>query len=132
MKSGPTRILTPYELKTVAGNARVERAIVYHNVTKQEELLEVEHMLVNIGFESSLGPIKDWGLEIEGGQIKVDSMMQTIRPGIFAAGDVATFPGKLKLIATGFGEACTAVNFAKHYLDPSANIFPGHSSNMKR
>ena len=64
--------------------------------------------------------------------IKVDSMMQTSRPGIFAAGDICTFPGKLKLIATGFGEACIAVNFAKHYLDPKANIFPGHSSNMKR
>jgi len=89
-------------------------------------------VLVNIGFESSLGPLKDWNLEIEGGQIKVDSMMQTSRPGIFAAGDICTFPGKLKLIATGFGEACTAVNFAKHYLDPKANIFPGHSSNMKR
>jgi thioredoxin reductase (NADPH) len=132
MRAGPTRILTPFELKAVAGNARVERAIVYHNVTKSEELLEVEHVLVNIGFESSLGPIAQWGLEIEGGQIKVDSMMQTSRPGIFAAGDIATFPGKLKLIATGFGEACTAVNFAKHYLDPSANIFPGHSSNMKK
>jgi thioredoxin reductase len=132
MKSGPTRILTPYELKTVAGNARVERAVVYHNVTKKEELLEVEHVLVNIGFESSLGPIASWGLEIEGGQVKVDPMMQTTRPGIFAAGDIATFPGKLKLIATGFGEACIAVNFAKHYLDPTANIFPGHSSNLKK
>src|SRR4029077_6826343 len=70
-------------------------------------------------------------LQIEGNAIKVDSMMQTSRPGIFAAGDICTYPGKLKLIATGFGEACTAVNYAKHYLDPSANIFPGHSSNMK-
>jgi thioredoxin reductase (NADPH) len=59
-------------------------------------------------------------------------MMQTNVPGVFAAGDIATFPGKLKLIATGFGEVCIAVNFAKHYLDPKANIFPGHSSNMKR
>ena len=50
----------------------------------------------------------------------------------FAAGDVATFPGKLKLIATGFGEACVAVNYAKHFLDPAANIFPGHSSNLKK
>ncbi|MGH7176054.1 MAG: hypothetical protein ACREJC_01625, partial [Tepidisphaeraceae bacterium] len=58
-------------------------------------------------------------------------MMRTSRPGIFAAGDIATFAGKLKLIATGFGEACIAVNFAKHYLDPAASVFPGHSSNMK-
>jgi ferredoxin/flavodoxin---NADP+ reductase len=121
-----------YELKRIEGNGRVERAIVYDNRSKAEQTMDVDHVLVNIGFDSSLGPLAHWGLELEGGQIKVDSMMQTSRPGIFAAGDICTFPGKLKLIATGFGEACTAVNFAKHYLDPKANIFPGHSSNMKR
>jgi thioredoxin reductase (NADPH) len=131
MKGGPTQILTPFELKAVAGNARVERAIIYHNVTKQEQMLEVEHVLVNIGFETSLGPIKEWGLETVDNAVKVDSMMHTSRPGIFAAGDIATYPGKLKLIATGFGEACVAVNFAKHFLDPHANVFPGHSSTMK-
>ena len=87
---------------------------------------------MNIGFVNSLGPIKDWGVDIEGGSIKVDSMMQTTLPGVFAAGDICTYPGKLKLIATGFGEAAIAVNYAKHYLDPSAHIFPGHSSAMKR
>ena len=120
-----------HELKSISGNGHVSQATIYDNRSKAEQTLDVDHVLVNIGFESNLGPIKDWGLEIEGGQIKVDSMMQTSRPGIFAAGDICFFPGKLKLIATGFGEACTAVNFAKHYLDPAANIFPGHSSNMK-
>jgi len=132
MHAGPTQIRTFHELKSIGGNGKVEQATIYDNRTKAEESLAVDHVLVNIGFESSLGPIKGWELEIEGGQIKVDSMMQTSRPGIFAAGDICTFPGKLKLIATGFGEACIAVNFAKHYLDPRANIFPGHSSNMKR
>jgi thioredoxin reductase (NADPH) len=132
MRRAPVEIRTFYELKSIGGNGKVEQAVIYDNRTKSEQMLEVDHVLVNIGFESSLGPIMGWGLEIEGGQIKVDPMMQTSRPGVFAAGDVATFPGKLKLIATGFGEACTAVNFAKHYLDPAANIFPGHSSNMKR
>ena len=56
--------------------------------------------------------------------------MRTSRVGIFAAGDVTTYPGKLKLIATGFGEAATAVNHVKKYLDPSVNVFPGHSTNM--
>lgn len=121
-----------HELKSIGGNGKVESATIFDNRTKAEQMLPVDHVLVNIGFESSLGPITHWDLEIEGGQIKVDGMMQTSRPGIFAAGDVAAFPGKLKLIATGFGEACIAVNFAKHYLDPKANIFPGHSSNMKR
>jgi ferredoxin/flavodoxin---NADP+ reductase len=131
MRQGATRILTFHELKSIAGNGRIQQAIIYDNRIKSEQTLEVDAVLVNIGFESSLGPLKDWGLELEGGSIKVDSMMHTNRPGVFAAGDIAAYPGKLKLIATGFGEACTAVNYAKHYLDPAANIFPGHSSNMK-
>jgi ferredoxin/flavodoxin---NADP+ reductase len=132
MRQTAARIRTPYELKGIAGNGKVERATIYDNRTKQEETIPVDHVLVNIGFDSTLGPIKDWGLDIEGGQIRVDGMMHTSRPGVFAAGDICTYTGKLKLIATGFGEACIAVNYAKHYLDPSANIFPGHSSNMKK
>jgi ferredoxin/flavodoxin---NADP+ reductase len=131
MKQGSCRIKTFHELKAISGNGNLEQAIIYDNRTKHEETLEVNDVLVNIGFVNALGPIKEWGLEIEGSQIKVDSMMQTLRPGVFAAGDICTYPGKLKLIATGFGEACIAVNYARHYLDPSANIFPGHSSNMK-
>jgi thioredoxin reductase (NADPH) len=132
MRQTPTRIKLFYELKSIAGNGKIERATIYDNRSKAEESLDVDAVLVNIGFNNTLGPIKEWGLEIEGGQVKVDSMMQTSRPGIFGAGDIVTFPGKLKLIATGFGEAAIAVNYAKHYLDPSANIFPGHSSNMKK
>jgi thioredoxin reductase len=132
MRRGSTKILTFFELKSIAGSENIQEAVVFDNRTKAEQRLEIDALLVNIGFNNSLGPIKDWGLEIEGGSIKVDQMMQTNIPGIFAAGDIATFPGKLKLIATGFGEACIAVNFAKHFLDPKANIFPGHSSNMKR
>ena len=131
MKQTCCNIKTFYELKSIDGNGRLERAVIFDNRTKAEQTLEIDDVLVNIGFVNSLGPIKDWGLQIEGSQIKVDSMMQTNRPGVFAAGDICTYPGKLKLIATGFGEACIAVNYAKHYLDPSANIFPGHSSNMK-
>lgn len=132
MRRGPTKILAFYELKGIGGGDRIEHATIYDNRSKEEQILGIDVLLVNIGFHNSLGPIKQWGLEIEGGSIKVDAMMQTNVPGVFAAGDIATFPGKLKLIATGFGEACIAVNFAKHYLDPKANIFPGHSSNMKR
>jgi thioredoxin reductase (NADPH) len=133
MRGTNTRIELFHELAAIGGDGHVERATIYDNRIKPRQLreIEVDHVLVNIGFESSLGPIRDWGLELEGGSIKVNPMMQTNRPGVFAAGDVASYTGKLKLIATGFGEACVAVNFAKHYLDPKAAIFPGHSSNMK-
>ncbi len=130
MRESAARIKTFYELKSISGNGRLESATIFDNRSKAEETLDVDAVLVNIGFHNSLGPIKDWGLELEGSAIKVDGMMQTSRPGIFAAGDICTYAGKLKLIATGFGEACIAVNYAKHYLDPAANIFPGHSSNM--
>lgn len=131
MREGPTRIHTFHELKSISGTGKIEHATVYDNRTKDEKRLALDAVLVNIGFVSSLGPLAHWGLNVEGGQINVDSMMQTNRPGIFAAGDVTTYAGKLKLIATGFGEVAIAVNYAKHFLDPKAQIFPGHSSNMK-
>jgi thioredoxin reductase (NADPH) len=131
MKRTSVRIKTFYELKSLGGDGRLQAATIYDNRTNAEETLELDAVLVNIGFVNSLGPIKNWGLEIEGSSIKVDSMMQTNRPGIFAAGDICTYAGKLKLIATGFGEAAIAVNYAKHYIDPAAHIFPGHSSAMK-
>jgi thioredoxin reductase len=131
MKRGTTKILTFHELRSIDGDGLIEKAVVYDNRSNAEQTIEIDALLVNIGFHSALGPIAEWGLEIEDGSVKVDQTMQTNRPGIFAAGDIATFPGKLKLIATGFGEACTAVNFAKHHIDPHAKVFPGHSSNMK-
>lgn len=131
MRVGRTQVKVFYELKAIEGDGKIERAVIYDNRTKVSDTVEVDAVVVNIGFESTLGPIKDWGLALEGSQIKVDSMMQTNRPGIFAAGDVATYPGKLKLIVTGFSEAAIAANHAKHYLEPKANIFPGHSTNLK-
>jgi thioredoxin reductase (NADPH) len=76
----------------------------------------------------------DWGLELEGTEsIHVNTRMETNISGVYAAGDVADFPGKVKLIVTGFGEAATAVNNAAHYLDPSKKVFPGYSTTvMKR
>lgn len=131
MKQSRVDVKTFFELKSIGGTDRIRQAVIFDNRTREELTLAPDAVLVNIGFNNSLGPIKDWDLVLEGSAIRVDSMMQTNRPGVFAAGDIATYPGKLKLIATGFGEACIAVNYAKHYLDPSANIFPGHSSNMK-
>jgi thioredoxin reductase len=58
-------------------------------------------------------------------------VMQTSVAGVYAAGDVATYEGKLKLIATGAGEACTAVNHAVHFIDPKRKMNPGHSSDLK-
>lgn len=124
-------IVTPAEITDVHGTDCIERVTLTHVKTKEEAQFEVDDVIVNYGFVSTLGPIADWGIHIEGGSIKVDSRMETNVPGIFAAGDITTYPGKVKLIAVGFGEAPTAVNNAKVYVDPNAKLSPGHSSNMK-
>jgi thioredoxin reductase len=92
--------------------------------------LEVDVVLPMLGFVSDLGPLADWGLTLDNDEIVVNSMMETGRPGIYAAGDITRYPGKLKLIATGFAEAATAVNQAVHWIYPERKIAPGHSSNM--
>lgn len=99
--------------------------------TKETKRYDCDVVSANIGFKSSLGPLADWGMEIVKRQITVDNMNQTNLPGVFAIGDVCTFDGKIKLIATGVGEAVTAVCAAKQILDPKAKLFPGHSSDMK-
>lgn len=100
-----------------------------HQGGPEEEVL-CDAVVVNVGFKSNLGPIRDWGLEIEKNQIVVDHLQRTNLPGIFAVGDVCTREGKLKLIATGAGEAAAAVCVAKTELDPEARLFPGHSSDI--
>jgi thioredoxin reductase (NADPH) len=125
------RLATSNEIVALHGADDIELVTLEHVKTKERQELPVDAVIVNFGFISSLGPIAEWGIDIEGGSIVVDSRMETSIPGIFAAGDITTYPGKLKLIAVGFGEAPTAVNNAKVYLDPSAKLSPGHSSNLK-
>jgi thioredoxin reductase (NADPH) len=133
MKCGAT-IKLFYELKEVIGDGqKVTGAVIFDNRTKVDEKLEVDAILVNIGFRADLGPIKDWGLEIVGREIKATGKMETNIPGVFVAGDIASAAGsvKLNLIATGYAQAAIAVNVAKNFLDPTAKVFPGHSSEMK-
>ncbi len=130
LRESPVRVLTPYELRRVRGDGVVQSATIFHNKTDAEMELPVDAVILNLGFVASLGPLKQWGLELEGNAIKVDRFMQTNLPGVYAAGDVCTYEGKLKLIATGVGEVCIAVNHAKSMLDPEAKMFPGHSSDM--
>jgi len=81
-----------------------------------------------LGFVADLGPLQHWGIEVQKRHVVVDSSMRTNLPRVFAAGDVTEYHGKVRLIAVGFGEAATAVNNAAVVIDPSAHVFPGHSS----
>jgi len=92
------------------------------------ETIPVDTVVAALGFTADLGPLAEWGLELHKRNIKVDSTMATNLPRVFAAGDITEYPGKVRLIATGFGEAATAVNNAAVAIDPAAHLFPGHSS----
>ncbi|WP_300643442.1 NAD(P)/FAD-dependent oxidoreductase [Nocardioides sp.] len=81
-----------------------------------------------LGFVADLGPIQQWGVEVQKRHVVVDSSMRTNLSRVFAAGDITEYPGKVRLIAVGFGEAATAVNNATVAIDPTAKVFPGHSS----
>lgn len=128
--AGKMELRTFWEMKAIEGSGRIERVTIYNNKTKEEETIPMDCVIPQLGFISSLGAIAEWGLDIEKGDIKVSQTMETNISGIYAAGDITTYPGKLKLIATGFGEACIAVNQIAHFLNPNAKIMPGHSSNM--
>jgi thioredoxin reductase len=130
LMNSKVEIKTPYQVSELIGDEKIEK-VVLESKTGEKEEIDVDAVIVNYGFISSLGPIQEWGLDIEKGSIIVNSRMETNVPGIYAAGDITTYPGKIKLIAVGFGEAPTAVNNAKSYIDPKAKVQPGHSSNMK-
>lgn len=90
--------------------------------------LPAEVVVAALGFIADLGPLTEWGMELDKRHIVVDSTMATNLPRVYAAGDITEYPGKVRLIATGFGEAATAVNNAAVAINPDAKLFPGHSS----
>jgi thioredoxin reductase (NADPH) len=91
--------------------------------------LACQRLVAALGFTANLGPLRAWGLELHDNRhVVVDSAMRTNVPGIFAAGDIVDYDGKVRLIAVGFGEVATAVNNAAVHVDPGAQLFPGHST----
>lgn len=128
--SSKIEVLTFTELKEIKGNSHLEGVVVINNTTKEEKELEIDSILCCIGFTPNLGPLKEWGLELAASSIKVNQRMETNLSGIYAAGDVTTYDGKLRLICTGFSEAAIAVNHAAHAINPELRIFPGYSTNL--
>jgi len=116
---GKINLITPAEITAINGNGKVESV----EVTKKDEepiIVETDHFIPLFGLSPKLGPIANWGLEIEKNAIKVDNALdyQTNIPGIFAIGDVNTYPGKLKLILCGFHEATLMCQAAYKILNP--------------
>lgn len=121
-----------YELKEVHGDGHITGATIFDNRTDEEIDIDIDAVLLNLGFKANLGSIKKWGLEFDKRYIMVNERQETNIPGVYAAGDVAQQYGvePLNLIATGFGQATIAVNYAYSYIT-GGKVFPGHSSEMR-
>ena len=131
LKKSLVTIKTPYVPIELTGDLNgIKQIVLEEPKTNNREVIDVDDFIVNYGFVSALGRIKDWGLEIEKNSIVVNPKMETNIAGIYAVGDISTYPGKVKLIATGFGEAPIAVSNAKIYIDPKTRLQPMHSTAM--
>lgn len=128
VKALGVNIITNSEVTAVTGTEQVTGVTIQAKETGAETHLPADTIVAALGFIANIGPISDWGLELEKRRIVVDTTMQTNLPRIYAAGDITTYKGKVALISVGFGEAGLAVNNATPYIDDSQGIFPGHST----
>ena len=119
-------IITKAQVTELRGDGVLEEIVI--DVDGESVVRPCQALVAALGFTADLGPMQQWGLEVEKRHIVVDSSMRTNFPRVFAAGDITEYPGKVRLIAVGFGEAATAVNNATVAIDPTAKVFPGHSS----
>lgn len=130
LKNSTVDMLTPYVPTEIVGDSRIEAIKLKEAKSDKVVELEADDYIVNYGFISNLGPIKNWGLAIENNSIAVNSKAETNIPGMYAVGDITTYQGKVKLMATGFGEAAIAVSNAKVYIDPSVSLHGAHSTSI--
>jgi thioredoxin reductase len=129
--AGTTALHTFHELHDIVAENGAVVALELKDIKgKTIRRIDADVVLPMLGFVSDIGALVEWGLTLDKDEIVVNSLMETGRRGVWAAGDITTYPGKLKLIATGFAEAATAVNQAVHFVHPGKKVNPGHSSNL--
>jgi thioredoxin reductase (NADPH) len=128
VRAGSTTVMTSCNVTRLVGENGLEAVEVEHVKEGTVTTVKAQAVVAALGFVADLGPIQEWGLETSKRHIVVDSATRTNLPRVFAAGDITDYPGKVRLIAVGFGEAATAVNNAAVAIDPAAHLFPGHSS----
>jgi thioredoxin reductase (NADPH) len=127
VRDSSVEIITKAQVTGLFGEPTVSEVEI--TVDGQEPVRRpVQAVVAALGFVADLGPLQQWGIEVLKRHVVVDPSMRTNVPRVFAAGDITEYPGKVRLIAVGFGEAATAVNNAAVVIDPSAHVFPGHSS----
>lgn len=128
LKDSSIEVVTPVTPMSVNGSSAVESLTVRDVKTKQVQELPCDALVAALGFSADISPLEAWGLATVDRHIPVTTAMATNLPRVFAAGDITEYDGKVRLISVGFGEAATAVCNAATMIDPTATIFPGHST----
>ncbi len=128
LRDSTISLVTPSQVVGITGSDRVEAVQVRNLETKKVTELPAQEVVAALGFTADITPLEAWGLDVQERHIVVDTRMATNLPRVFAAGDITEYPGKVRLISVGFGEAATAVCNAATVIDPEATVFPGHST----
>ena len=117
--SGKIEMVVPYQLEALSGDGSKLAAVTVKNMDGTLRTLAANHLLAFFGLSMELGPIAEWGLNLDMNHITVDrGTMQTNSQGIFAIGDIATYEHKLKLILCGFSEAAHAAHAIREIVYP--------------
>lgn len=132
LRASGCRIITEAEVLEITGTPSIQQVLVKGSDQDAIETLPASVVIPALGHIASLGPLLDWGLTIKGRQIDVGTDMATSRSRVYSAGDITDYPGKVRLMVVGFGEAATAVNNIAVVLHPDEDVFPGHSSELPR
>lgn len=129
-RSHGVELLTECEVVEALGDTSLTGLVVRDRAGVHHEI-DTTAVIGALGLVTDLGPLAEWGLELHEHKVRVDSRMMTNLEGVFAAGDLAWYQGKVALMSTGFGEAATAVNNAAVLIDPEADLAPGHSTDRR-
>ena len=132
VRDGKIELKIPYVIKSIRGESSFEGVELMEFETKEEELLECDEALFFFGLNKQLGPILDWEIDLDGKKIAVNTEnYQTNKDGIFAVGDINTYPGKLDLILCGFHETTIAVQEAYKRINPGKRVPFGYTTSNK-
>ena len=127
-EQGRINVYLNTEVKGIEHDGPVLQKVNLRSKSGQETSIEADYMLVLIGYISNLGPLAEWGLALNDNAIVVDGHMKTEVDGLYAAGDIASYPGKLKIIQTGLSDATMAVRHSLTYIHPGKKIKQQFSS----
>lgn len=130
LRGSSVKVLTPYEVGYVGGETHIGSVTVVNTADGSVRELAATEVVAALGFIADLGPLQNWGLELQQRRIMVDRSMRTNLQRVFAVGDIADFEGKIRIIAVGFAEAATAINHIAPLVNPTWTFSPGHSSDM--